>query len=339
VQKLWEMQRRLIPEGMTDLRKRFLILHHLKVNGQAGRRSMVQALGYSERVLRRETDFLKIAGLIEVDPAGMRITAEGIDLVESLEPAMNEWFGMDRLAQQISKRFGLRHAVVVRGDTDSSDSVRREIGRAAGSYLREQIRPGDVVTVTGGSTLAAVAEQIPTTPQLTENWFVPSRGGLGEDVTLQANTVASTMARRTGAHHRLLHVPDHLSEETHLSLMQEPSVVEVVQAIRSARIVVHGIGDATRMAERRHVPDEQIEQLKQDGALAEALGYYFDRFGNVVRETPTVGLSKADWQRAEQVIAVAGGASKAEAIAAVLRFGNSHVLVTDEAAADRLVKL
>lgn len=76
-----------------------------------------------------------------------------------------------------------------------------------------------------------------------------------------------------------------------------------------------------------------IAALVTDGALAEAFGYYFNRDGQVVHKMPTLGLRLEDIQQTETVIAVAGGASKGRAIAAVLRFGHEDVLVTDEAAA------
>ena len=53
---------------------------------------------------------------------------------------------------------------------------------------------------------------------------------------------------------------------------------------------------------------------------------------------PTVGLRLEDLQRTETVIAVAGGKSKGESIAAVLRHGHDDVLVTDEAAAREMLK-
>src|SRR5690606_20353212 len=140
-------------------------------------------------------------------------------------------------------------------------------------------------------------------------------------VELQANTIASTMAKKTGGQYRLLHVPDHLGEEAYQSLMQDPNIREVVDVIRKARIVVHGIGDAIVMARRRKVDGQTIEGLLTEGALAESFGYYFDRFGQVVHKMPTVGLRLEDIQQTELVIAVAGGRSKGEAIASVMRFG------------------
>jgi central glycolytic genes regulator len=47
----------------------------------------------------------------------------------------------------------------------------------------------------------------------------------------------------------------------------------------------------------------------------------------------TVGLRLEDIVNTEVVIGVAGGKSKGEAIAAIIRFGHNDVLVTDEAAA------
>ncbi|MNN68697.1 central glycolytic protein regulator [compost metagenome] len=115
-------------------------------------------------------------------------------------------------------------------------------------------------------------------------------------------------------------------------MIQEPHIQEIIQVIHQARMLVHGIGEASVMARRRKIDSATIESLKREGALAEAFGYYFDASGKVVHRMPTVGLKLEDIQQTQAVIAVAGGRSKAPSIAAVLKFG-CHVLVTDEAAA------
>src|SRR5690606_35666274 len=178
---------------------------------------------------------------------------------------------------------------IVPGDSDVSMLTKKEIGRAGSAARRKVATPSDIIAVTGGSTMAEIANWLNAVTMLKGACFVPARGGLGESVELQANTIASTMAKKTGAAYRLLHVPDHLGEEAYQSLMQEPNVREVVSVIRDARIVVHGIGDAVRMAERRKMDAETIASLRKEGALAEAFGYYFNREGQVVHKMPTVG--------------------------------------------------
>jgi central glycolytic genes regulator len=131
----------------------------------------------------------------------------------------------------------------------------------------------------------------------------------------------------------MLHVPDHLGDEAYASMMQEPSIRDIVEVIRSARIVVHGIGDAMVMARRRKLKPELVNAMAADGALAEAFGFYFDRNGEVVHKMQTVGLRLDDIVKTEVVIGIAGGKSKAEAIGAIMKFGHDDVLITDEAAA------
>ncbi|MBJ8193357.1 hypothetical protein JDS79_42250, partial [Bacillus cereus] len=82
-------------------------------------------------------------------------------------------------------------------------------------------------------------------------WFVPARGGLGESMEMQANTIASTMARKVGAQYRLLHVPDLLSNHAYNSLLEDTNIQDILNLIRESRIIIHGIGNAIAMAHRR----------------------------------------------------------------------------------------
>lgn len=339
MRQLIELQQQLVPDLLEVMRKRYMILHQVMLSDTIGRRTLATALDMTERVLRAETEFLKEQGLLEIHTAGMRISELGRQLLEQLEPVYQSMFGLTKLEEKLCKAFGLSQVVIVPGDSESSVRAKRELGRAAGQVLRTVLKPNDVVAVTGGTTIANVANQLTTPAALKDVWFVPARGGLGESLDYQANTLASTMAKRTGGHYRLLHVPDHLGEEAFASLMQEPNIREIVDVIRSARIVVHGIGDAMVMARRRKLESEEVAEMAADGALAEAFGFYFDRNGAVVHKMQTVGLRLEDIVNTELVIGVAGGKSKGEAIAAVMRFGHNDVLVTDEAAALEMVAL
>ncbi|KIL38841.1 central glycolytic gene regulator [Gordoniibacillus kamchatkensis] len=334
MRRVLDIQKQLVPDLLEIMRKRYTILHHVMLSGNVGRRTLAGTLGMTERVLRGEIDFLKTQGLLEVDALGMRVSEAGRQLVESFRPLLQDAFGLTELEERIRNHYGLKQVIIVPGDSDASAHVKMELGRAGAAALRKAMKEANaVVAVAGGSTMAEVASHLTSAVPMKGVWFVPARGGLGESVELQANTIASTMAKKTGGQYRLLHVPDHLSEEAYQSLMLETGIVEIIQAIRAARIVVHGIGDAMVMAKRRKVDEATRQSLVSEGALAEAFGYYFDRQGRVVHKMPTIGLRIEDIEQMETVIGVAGGKSKGEAIDAVLRYGHEDVLVTDEAAA------
>ncbi len=333
MREILDIQKQLLPDLMDIMKKRYSILHHILVSGVVGRRTLASSLDMTERVLRGEVDFLKEQGLLETDATGMKISESGRQLLEAMEPIVKVAFGLTDLEENIRKAFNLTQVIIVPGDSDQSSFTKKELGRAGAAALRKYVGKDDIIAVTGGSTMAQIANNLAISSKMKGSLFVPARGGLGESVDMQANTIASTMAKKTGGKYRMLHVPDHLGEEAYQSLIQDSQIREVVEAVRSCRIVVHGIGDAMVMARRRKVDAETTRSLQNDGALAEAFGYYFDRQGNVVHKMPTVGLRLEDLQRVEVVIGVAGGKSKGEAIASVLRYGQEDVLVIDEAAA------
>lgn len=341
MRNILEMQRQLLPDLMDILKKRYTILHQIMLSDVIGRRTLATSLDMTERVLRAETDLLKAQGLIEIENMGMRISDAGRKLLEGLEPIVNELFGLSNLEEKIRQHYGLRKVVIVPGDCETSPLVKRELGRAGAKALLGAMCGNnvDVVAVTGGTTLAEVADQLnpPQGVTMKQSWFVPARGGLGESLEIQANTIASGMAKRVGAGYRLLHVPDLLGKEAYESLVHDPNIQDIVNMIRQARIVVHGIGDAMEMARRRKLEPAVVKDIQNEGALAESFGYYFNEDGVVVHKMLTLGLRLEDIRKTETVIGIAGGRTKARAIHAVLRFGHEDILVTDEAAAEEIV--
>ncbi|MFB5269644.1 sugar-binding transcriptional regulator [Paenibacillus enshidis] len=340
MRNILEIQKQLLPDLTDVLKKRYTILHQIMLSDVIGRRTLAASLHMTERVLRAETDLLKAQGLIEIESIGMRVSEAGRELLEQLEPIAKELFGLSLLEDQIRQAYNLRKVIVVPGDSDTSPMTKRELGRAGAKALLSVMGDEDVVAVTGGTTIADVAEHLTTPPggPLKGGWFVPARGGLGESLEMQANSIVSKMAGNVGAQYRLLHVPDLLSQEAYESLVQDHMIQEIVETIRKSRIIIHGIGNAMAMAKRRRLDPDTVAEIQAEGAVAESFGYYFNEQGVVVHRMLTIGLRLEDIKRTEIVLGIAGGASKAAAIQAVLRFGQEDILVTDEAAAEIIAR-
>ena len=92
------------------------------------------------------------------------------------------------------------------------------------------------------------------------------------------------------------------------------------------------------MAERRNTPKEDLKKIEENEAVAEAFGYYFDRHGEVIHKVHSVGIQLEDLDSIPNIIAVAGGSSKADAIEAYFKKPRNTVLITDEGAAKQLGK-
>ena len=84
---------------------------------------------------------------------------------------------------------------------------------------------------------------------------------------------------------------------------------------------------------------ELFKKIQENGAVGEAMGYYFRADGEPVYDTGSLGMKLNDLGKINFVLAVAGGSSKANAILAVLRSGGQHTLVIDVGAAWSIAKL
>ncbi|MDG5786596.1 sugar-binding domain-containing protein [Evansella sp. AB-P1] len=336
---LLEIQKKLLPDLIDVLGMRFRVLRFIRLMQPIGRRTLANNLEMSERTLRSEVTFLKEQGLIYVETSGMRLTEEGNNLLSQLEDMMKEIFDIRAMENELKDLLGLKEVFIVPGNSDEYPWVKKEMGRTCISLMKKKLLAnGNTIAVTGGTTIAAVAEMMVPDVDLKEALFVPARGGLGEQVENQANTICATMARKAMGEYRLLYVPDQLSKEAYESLIDEPSIKQILDLIHSANLVVHGIGDANTMAKRRSSSIEVVEKLKNEKAVAEAFGYYFNKSGDIIHKVLTIGLQLEELVTIPHIIAVSGGTSKAMAIQAYMKHGPSQVLVTDEGAAKAILK-
>lgn len=330
----------IAPDLMGVITKRYQILQFISWLAPVGRRTLAEQMKVSERTLRTETDFLREQGLLESSKSGMVLTAKGIDTFQGLEELMNRLLGFKDDEKRLAAMLGIDHCLIVNGDADQSSRVLDEMGKTLNQTLQMLLPAGNLtVAVMGGTTMARIATQL--TYKLSagrELTFVPARGGVGESVAIQANSVAAAMAEATDSNYRVLYVPENISAETYQPLLKEPAVKEVLAMIDNAQVVIHSIGDALVMANRRSMSQATVDELVAHHAVSETFGTFFDADGRVIYKIPRIGLQIPDLDHIPYVFAVAGGKSKAQAIAAYMKNAPKRTwLITDIGAANAIL--
>jgi len=331
----------LAPDIIPSLNRRFTILRQIGWHEPIGRRALSERVHLSERTLRTECDYLKSIGLIDNSKSGMNLTQKGKLIQEKLEPIMDELTGMREIEWELRELLGIERCIVLAGDSDNEKKVLADFSQALMQVLDEQLPSGEnILAVMGGTTMAAVAENFSLLEKPDRhNLFVPARGGIGESVNIQANSVSGKMAALSGGAHHALYVPESVQPETYELLIQEQDILEILQLISRANCVIHSIGRALHMAKRRKMSDEAIVMLKQNGALAESFGYFFNQEGQIVYKIPRIGLQLKQLEKIPLIFALAGGKSKAKAVAAYMQHAPKQTwLITDEACANEILK-
>lgn len=335
---LLKIQEKIAPELISIVENRYTILRNIYYYQPIGRRALAEKTNISERLVRKELDFLCGRGLIKVYRSGTVLTDLGLKFLPELDKYMKELKGIRTLEEQLKGCLGIEEVHIVSGGLEPS-IINQEIGRYTARLLHRLLKDGDILAVTGGTTLAQVASAMHENDSPMDIIVVPGRGGLGEEVEIQANTIAATIAKKLGGRYHLLHIPDSIQEENVDIIMAEPSIQRVLKFLKKANILIHGVGSAEIMAARRDMSPEEIQELKNRGAVAEALGYYFNESGEIVYVTTSVGLHLEDLKNIEKVIVVAGEPDKARAILSVVSPLYHNILVTDESTAREILNL
>lgn len=329
----------LVPELEELLERRYNLLRVIRNSAPAGRRLIAARLGSSERVVRSDLDLLREQGLVNCSSAGMRLSSRGEKVLLTLQSFVRQLHDLEYLEKALAPVLGVGKLIIVPGDADVNPTVQADLAMATARYLYETLRDGDILGVTGGTTLARVADSFSVLNWERDITVVPVRGGLGEDVKIQASSIAARLAENIGGTYKLLHAPEDVRPRYLEQILNEPRIRDVIALGRRANVLLHGIGTAEEMAKRRGIDETTIMQLITEGAVGEAFGCYFDTAGDIVYNTTTVGLRLEDLEKIPVVVAVGGGKSKAWAVMSVLARGYCDVCITDEGVARRVMSL
>ena len=332
-----ELQKEIAPELFELIEKRYNILLNIYYYQPIGRRTLANNLNLGERIVRSETIKLQGENLIEIKRHGMFLTPKGEMMVERLRELMHEMGGLSEVEREVKKLLSLEQVIIVPGNIEENSNVVNFMGHAAAYYLKEILKDRMKIGVTGGSSVASVVEEMPklNLPNVT---VIPARGGMGRDAGRQANNIAAKLADKLSASYELLHMPDDVEGEILQALIANPLIKHTLDMLKTLDVLVYGVGRADKMAEKRGLDQEKRNFLEKKLAVSEAFGHYFDKKGNVIYRSSSVGISMEDFIKIPHVIAVSGGASKAEAIITSCKIRKDLVLVTDESAAKAIIE-
>lgn len=336
---LINIQKKLIPQVIELMERRYLILRQISLTEPIGRRTLSNMLEISERIIRSETEVLKEQNLINVAVSGMTVTQDGLELLDQLKDIMNEVMGLSKLQNRVKEKLGIKKVIIIPGNYEKNESLLKDVAKQGAEYFLSILKDTNIVSITGGSTMLEFANSLRGDKKYNQTTIVPARGGVGKDVETQANNIVAILGKKLGAHYKLLHIPDELGVEAMKTLSLEPEIKKTLNYIVDTDILVFGIGRADEMATRRKLPKKQVEEILSKGAVGEAFGYYFNKDGEIVYELNTVGINLETFKSVKNNIAIFAGASKAEAVTAISKVNDNMVIVTDEESAYKILEI
>ncbi len=341
MKSLIEIQKKIIPQAIELMEKRYAILRQISISQPIGRRMLSNILDLSERTTRTEIDFLKENNLINIAVSGMTITKEGKEILERLDGVMGEIMGISDLEVKLKDKLGINFVVISKNVNGTEDMIAEGVAKCAAEYILKNLEAHDKVAIAGGTTMRRLAENLIKDKENEEEYknviFMPTRGSVGSEIEIQANSIAALAAKNLGAGVEFLYVPDELDGSARETLMSVPDIKRTLQHLRVSDKVVFSIGRADMMARRRGMSEDDIKSLTDKGAIGEAFGYYFDKNGEIVMKLNTVGIDIEMYKNAKDAIVVFAGTEKVESFLALYKLNRNLTLITDEESAKEIL--
>jgi DNA-binding transcriptional regulator LsrR (DeoR family) len=263
--------------------------------------------------------------------------AAGIVRIEIRLPA-----GLDAsLAHRLRESFGLRHAIVVDTPEEPEAQMRQQLAHASAALLREIVTVDDVVGVGYGRTLTLMAEEI---EGLAPCPVVQLTGALlGVNTNENSVELVRQISVRSGGPCFSIYAPQVLPDaKTAASLRQRREVSEAYRRFGTITKAVVAIGSWAPPRSQLYdsLPVRQREALCHEGVLAEICAVLLNKDGVQVATEFTercISIGGRQLRAIDEIVGVAGGAAKTDAVRAVLAGGYANSLVADSSLATALL--
>jgi DNA-binding transcriptional regulator LsrR (DeoR family) len=245
------------------------------------------------------------------------------------------------LSVRLRAAHGLRHCVVIDAPEDDEVLLRTALGRAAAELLTEIVEPGDVLGLAWARSLMAIRTSLARLPacdvvQLTGALSLPA-----DDSSIE---LVRDLARKSNGQGYFYYAPMVLPDAaTARVLRTQPDIARAIERYSDVTKAVIGVGawqpglstvvGALTEHERREIYDL--------GVRSELSGVQLDGEGNPVASPLTdrlIGIDADQLHAVPDVIAVAYGTAKVDAVHAGIRGGFITSLVTHGAMASGLLQ-
>ena len=250
------------------------------------------------------------------------------------------------LETALRDRYDLTEAIVVDCTEDRDGAIMARIGEAAAHFLEVTLQQDEIIGFSSWSqTILRMVDNIHPMKGTRAKYVVQILGGMGDSsVQTHATELTARLSRLTGGEPRLLLVQGVTSSrDAKLVMLEDPVVRGTMDLFDRLTLAIVGIGavePSEYLARSGNVfSREEMASLYDAGAVGEISFRFYDREGRQVitpLDDRVIGITLQALRKADRVMALAGGASKTEAIAGALQLGVIDILVTDRFTAARL---
>ena len=244
--------------------------------------------------------------------------------------------GMMERSRELMERYHLKDVFII-PEAEQESRTNESIARAGAMYISDRLGENACINVGYGDTLGKTLNHLATMVQ-TPVTCVSLTGGVSCYLPNGRSNVFNA---------RLCLIPAPLLASSHemaAAMRAEDSVSEVVRTADLSSFTLVGIGsmhDTATILRSGLISQNEMFRLRMAGSVGDVLCHFLDKNGQLIAsdiEDRLISTPLNQLLTMDNVVGLAAGRHKAEAIRSVLRGGYLDILITDEPTAALLLK-
>lgn len=247
--------------------------------------------------------------------------------------------------QTLKDKYHLKNVrVVMMKDMDREGGLQK-LAESAAYYLDSIVKQGMVVGISWGNTLYRIVKYIGTNNKKNIPITVVPIMGAANTRTPEkdAMDLAKGLASAYGGKYQYIYAPLFVkNKELKNSLIQEDDIKNVLDLSKHADVMLTSVGSIQSKSWNNYLSERTLERLEEKGAVGHIAGHFYDIMGNEIETNLSermIGVEIDDIRSCADLICVAYGESKAEALLGALRANLVNTLILDEKCAKKILIL
>jgi deoxyribonucleoside regulator len=248
------------------------------------------------------------------------------------------------LSVRLKQKFGIEAVIVVPSGDDASATL-AAAGAAAAGLLEPRLKDRQKIGISWGSSLYQLVQAL-TAQRVVDVEVIQLTGSLGmANISYDGFELTRKLAHKLNGNSRMIQAPVIVKNlELKKLLLKEHPISETMRYMDNLDLALVGLSSDdpknSSMVREGFLDISDAEQIQSRGGIGHVCGLHYDsqgQFLNIPQNDRVVGIGAGSLMKVPEVIGIACGAEKAEAILGAVRGRIISSLVTDENAALRML--
>jgi len=252
------------------------------------------------------------------------------------------------LEEKICDKFNLTDCVISRNSSRNNQLLHSHLGIAAAFHLETIINNGDIIGISSWSeTLLNAIDAMHPLKNLNDIKVVQTLGGVGNSsATEHAVHLLSRITDLINGEKFYLPISGIVSKNFNFSALNDKHIEIVLDLFNKVSLALVGVGSINVFSplikkSGNILPKVEINRLIKKGAVGDINLQFFDINGQKItisEKYKVIGMTLDQLKKTKNVIAIAGGGHKVNAIIGALNTSVIDTLITDPNTAKEIIK-